>query len=182
MVVPLVPVARLLMPVGPVLVSVVAVPAEAVLPLPVVFVPIEAVPRVPVGLVPFVVARRGAAVVVSGRPGVPCGRLSAGPVRVREPLSGEPGGRPSPGAVRGVLPPGTRGGVPPGRRESRRAGGRVPGWCWALVMTLFMGSPFCGPGEYRAVTSRWGSCTGPRAAAARKRRAGSGGRNVHLSG
>jgi len=69
------------------------------------------------------------------------GRLSAGPVLGERPSFREPGGRPPPGAVRVVVPPGVRGGVPPGRRESRRPGGRPPGWCCALVMILCMSIP-----------------------------------------
>ncbi len=69
------------------------------------------------------------------------GRLSAGSVLGERPSVRELGGRPPPGEVRVVVPPGVRGGVPPGRRESRRPGGRPPGWCCALVMILCMRVP-----------------------------------------
>ncbi|AKJ12782.1 hypothetical protein ABB07_22935 [Streptomyces incarnatus] len=60
------------------------------------------------------------------------------------------------GAVGGMpclpLIDGFRGGVPPGRRVSWRVGGRWRGVRFAVasgavrLMTLFMGSPFGGPG------------------------------------
>ncbi|GCB48829.1 hypothetical protein SNL152K_6157 [Streptomyces sp. NL15-2K] len=75
------------------------------------------------------------------------GRVSAGLVRADvPPAPGEPGGRPPGAVVRTVPPPGVRGGVAPGRRESRRLGGRVPEWWFALVMTLCMVSPLDRPG------------------------------------
>jgi hypothetical protein len=88
--------------------------------------------------------------VTGGVVGAPVGRVSWGRVRRWVGLGAEPGGRSSGTAVRGVAAPGPRGGVPAGRRESRRPGGRAPGWrCCALfvtlLMTLFMGSPFGGP-------------------------------------
>ncbi|EST25993.1 hypothetical protein M878_27660 [Streptomyces roseochromogenus subsp. oscitans DS 12.976] len=51
------------------------------------------------------------------------------------------------GISRLLLTDGFRGGAPPGRRVSWRVGGRWRGRGWAVrLMTLFMGSPFGGPG------------------------------------
>ena len=87
-----------------------------------------------------------------------CGRASAARVR-RGGGAGGAGRAAAAGRRTGGAAAGGAGWRAAGRRESRRAGGRVPGWCCALVMTLFMG-PRSWAREYRAVTSRWGSCTG----------------------
>ncbi|GAA4996150.1 hypothetical protein GCM10023335_05730 [Streptomyces siamensis] len=76
--------------------------------------------------------------------------VPGGAGRVRPVPGGGGGGLPL-GVLRGA--PGARGGVPPGPRVSWRPGGRVPGWRFVLVITLFMRRPrSLGPGRYRAVT------------------------------
>ncbi len=93
--------------------------------------------------------------VLAVRPGpVVGGRVSAGRVRVRVDLPGEPGGRPPDAVDRTAPPPGRRGGTAPGTRDASSAGvsgagvgataaagARRSGRDCVLVMTLRMGLP-----------------------------------------